>query len=163
MPTDSETRAKLSKMVNGARTAFMVTRSGDHGMHGRPMQTAEVTEDFQKLYFSNARDSGKTREIKNDDHVFLGYSNSSGAEWVCINGRARVVDDRAKIKELWNPIWKNWFKGPDDPNLVLIEVTPESAEYWDSGSQVIEMFKFAIAAVTGKHMDEGEHERVNLQ
>lgn len=160
--TDQQKRAKLVEIVNHSKTAFMVTRTSGDGLHGRPMANAEVAEDFEFIYFATQRDSGKVHEFQSDDRVYLGYTNASGSEWASINGKARLVDDRAKIQELWSPIWKNWFTGPDDPNLVLIEVTPESAEYWDTGNKLVAMFKFAAAAVTGKHMDEGEHETIDL-
>jgi general stress protein 26 len=73
---------------------------------------------------------------------------------------ARIVEDRAKIGELWSPIWKTWFESPDDSKLSLIAVIPESAEYWDSGSQVCQMLKFAVAAVTGRALSEGENAHV---
>jgi len=162
MPTDQEKRDKLGNIINDSKTAFMVSRTPEDTLHGRPMATAEVGEDFNKIWFASRRESGKIEELKADNRVFLGYTNASGSEWASVNGRARIVDDRAKVQELWSPLWRNWFSGPDDPELILIEVHPETAEYWDSGSKAIAMVKFAIAAVTGKHLNEGEHERVNL-
>jgi len=161
-PTEHQKRDKLRKILNDAKTAFMVTRTTTGGLHGRPMVTVQIDSDLDTLWFPTDRDSGKVRELATDSEVCLGYTNSTGSEWASVNGRARIVDDRALIKELWNPIWKNWFDGPDDPKLTLIGVAPESAEYWDSGSQILQMMKFAVTAVTGKRLDEGENEQVNL-
>ncbi len=154
-------KSQLKKIINDSHTAMMVTH-GNGALHGRPMATAEVKEDLANLWFASQKDSGKVEELQSDDRVFLGYNNTSGSEWATVNGRGRIVTDRAKIKELWSPIWKNWFEGPDDPNLVLIEVEPDSAEYWDSGSKAIQMLKFAMTAVTGKKVDSGEHAKVGL-
>jgi general stress protein 26 len=161
-PTEKEQRKALHKIINGARTAFMVTKTPNGRLHGRPMATAELEENFTSIWFASQRDSGKLEELRADNQVFLGYNNASGSEWATINGRVNVVDDRAKIHELWNPFWKNWFEGPDDPNLVLLEVEPETAEYWDSGSKALIWAKFAITAVTGKKMDEGDHAKLDL-
>lgn len=161
--SEQDKRETIRKIVNGARTAFMVTRTEGEGMHGRPMATAKVDKAFENIWFATSRDSGKISELRADSHVYLGYTNASGSEWASINGRARVVDDRAKIHEFWSPIWKNWFSGPDDPKLVLVQVIPESAEFWDEGSQMVAPAKFAIADVTGKHVDEGEHEPLSLR
>jgi general stress protein 26 len=160
--TEGEKRKKLRSILNDARTAFMVTHSTTHGLHGRPMMTSKIEDDIDTIWFPTDRNSGKIRELAADTEVCLGYTNASGSEWASVNGRARMVDDRAKIKELWNPIWKTWFDSPEDPKLVLIAVTPHSAEYWDSGSQILQMIKFAFTAVTGKRTDEGDNQYVNL-
>ncbi|MFT3785021.1 MAG: pyridoxamine 5'-phosphate oxidase family protein [Tepidisphaeraceae bacterium] len=160
--SDEYKHDKVRSLINKIGTAFMVTHSSGGQMHGRPMAVAEVKDGVESLWFATQRNSGKTEELASDDHVFLGFVNATGSDWVTVNGRGRIVDDRAKNRELWSPIWKNWFSGPEDPNLVLIEVTPESAEYWDNGSQAIAMLKFAVAAVTGKKMNEGDHGHVDF-
>jgi general stress protein 26 len=152
--TSSDQQKHLFKIVNDARTAFMVTHQAG-SLHGRPMVNAEVKEGDSVIYFATQRRSGKVDELDHDPHVCLGYTNSTGSEWASLNGLARVIDNRAKIKELWSAVWKNWFEGPDDPNLVLIEVTPDRGEYWDAGSRAFQMVK-------GKKLSEGEHAEVKL-
>lgn len=159
--TDIEKIDLLRKIINDSTAAFLVTRSSD-ALHGRPMATAEVEEGIEAIWFATQRDCSKVDEIAADDRVFLGYTNGTGSEWASINGHAQVVDDREKIRELWNPYWKNWFEGPEDPRIILIRVTPEHAEYWDAGSRVVQLMKFAIAAVTGGHLSEGKHGEVSL-
>lgn len=160
MSTEQEKRAKVRAMINDIRDAMFVSQTAGGGLHGRPMATAEVEEDWDRIWFATRRDSGKVNEIRDEDHVFLDYGK--GAEWVSVSGRARVVRDVKKQAELWSPLWKNWFKGPDDPDMLLIEVTPETAEFWDNGSRVFALAKMAAAAVTGKHFETGEHERVSF-
>jgi len=161
-PSEHQKRDKLHKIVNDAKSAFMVTGTKSGGLHGRPMTTVHIEQDFDTLWFPTDRNSGKVRELATDSEVCLGYTNSTGSEWAAVYGRARIVEDRALIRELWSPMWKTWFDSADDPKLVMIGVTPHSAEYWDSGSQVLQMMKFAVTAVTGKRFDEGENEHVNL-
>ena len=162
--TESKTdqRKHLEKIVTDAHTAFFVTQPGEEPMHGRPMANANVEAGLTAIWFASHKKSGKTGELQADSSVLLGYTNSSGSEWASVNGTATIIDDRAKIKELWKPIWKNWFDGPDDPNIELIRVTPQSAEYWDNGSKAVAMIKFAIGAVTGAKMDSGANERIKL-
>ena len=159
--TESQKREALTRIVEGAKTAFFVTAASDH-LHGRPMANAKVEKDLQAIWFATQRSSGKIAELRQDQHVLLGYTNTDGSEWASVNGSASLVSDRAKIKELWSPIWKNWFEGPDDPNILLVRVTPREAEYWDNGSKAVAMIKFALAAATGKKFDDGENERVKL-
>ena len=161
--TESQKRATLLNIINDAAAAFMVTRGADgQSFHGRPMATAQVEEGFVSIWFATNRESGKVDEIKADDRVYLGYTNGSGSEWASINGRARVVDDDAKRRELWTPLWKKWWEGPDDPRIVLIEVFPESAEYWDQGSRLVMYAKMAVSAVTSARPSDGEHATVEV-
>jgi general stress protein 26 len=158
--TEQEKREHLRKLINSAHSAMFVTHT-INGLHGRPMANAEVEESFLRIWFATSRSSSKVDELQHDNRVFLGYAKS-GTEWASINGRARTVDDRAKIQELWSPYWKNWFNGADDPDLILLEVIPESGEYWDSGNKLFAMVKFAVGAMTGRPMDLGDNQKVSL-
>src|ERR1041385_3460635 len=104
--SDMEKRKELQKIIEGARTAFFVTEAGET-LHGRPMANAKVEEDLRTIWFATQRGSGKIAEIRQDQQVLLGYTNSSGSEWASVSGTASIVDDRAKVKELWNAYWKN--------------------------------------------------------
>ena len=88
------------------------------------------------LWFVTAKGSPKLDEIRHDPHVNLGYYKDRTREWVSVSGKARIVEDRAKIKELYRPDWKAWFEGddkssgtPDDPRIALIAVDADSAVF----------------------------------
>jgi len=52
---------------------------------------------------------------------------------------------------------------PDDASVVLIKVEGNSAEYWDSpGGRLATVFSFAKAKVTGRRIEGGENEKVDL-
>lgn len=160
--TEAEKREMLGQIIESASAAFLVSRNSADGLHGRPMATAKVEDDLRSLWFACQKDSHVAAEVGADPRVYLGYTNHTGSEWASINGLATVVTDRATIKQLWNPIWKNWFEGPDDPNIALLRVDPQDAEYWDSGSRAVLLLKLAFAAVTGKKVGDGEHEHVEM-
>ena len=160
--TESAKRDALEKIVKNCRTAFFVSKGTEAPFHGRPMANAKVEDGLSTIWFATHRVSGKTSELEKNRDVLLAYTNGTGSEWASVNGLASLVDDRQKIKELWSPIWKNWFDGPDDPNIELIRVTPLSAEFWDNGSKAIAMIKFAVGAVTGMKMDSGVNEKLKL-
>lgn len=73
--------------------------------------------------------------------------------------------DKAKAEELWNPILKAWFpKGLEDPELALLKVEIGKAEYWDLPSgKMIQLAGFVKAIVTGRQVNPGEHEKVDLK
>ena len=72
--------------------------------------------------------------------------------YVSVSGRASVVEDDARKKRMWSKFAQAWFPGgPEDPDLALIRVQIEEAEYWNvRESKVTQLFKIARATVTGQ-------------
>lgn len=73
-----------------------------------------------------------------------------------MSGSATVTRDKAKIKELWEPIVKTWFtEGVDDPRITAIKVAPTRGYYWDTkhGMAVAGM-KMLVGAAIGKTLDD---------
>jgi general stress protein 26 len=103
-------------------------------------------------------------EIEKDDRVCLGYSDPDDSTYVSISGRAEMSKDRAKMEELWSPILKAWFpEGLEDPNICLMKVTVEQAEYWEASSgKLVQLFGFIKALATGQEADYGENRKIDL-
>jgi len=72
--------------------------------------------------------------------------------------------DAARARELWSPAAKAYFpRGPEDPNLVLIRVEVDQAEYWDGPHTTVgQVIAFAKALMSGHRPEAGEHRRVDL-
>jgi general stress protein 26 len=74
-----------------------------------------------------------------------------------------VSKDAQKIKELWNPMYNAWFKGPDDPSIVLLRVDIHEAKYWESPSiSLVHLAKYVAAAVTGGEVPLGQHGNITM-
>ena len=81
-----------------------------------------------------------------------------------MTGRADLTHDRAKIGELWSVEAQAWWpKGPDQPDVRLLRVIPESAEYWDArGNSIIVAFKLTMARLTSTPPDFDDSHKVQL-
>ncbi len=145
---------KLKDIVNDVNIAMMCTTQKDNSIHSRPMATAGIDDDGTIWFFTN-EGSEKVKEIENDNGLCLCYSEPKSNTYACVMGKAKAVDNKAKEKELWSPVLKAWFpKGLEDPNMTLIKVSPNHAEYWDANdSKMVVFFKLAKAAITGKSYD----------
>jgi general stress protein 26 len=156
---------KLGELIKGIRVAMLTTVDSEGCLHSRPMATQDAEFDGTLWFFTEA-DSLKIHELERDRHVNLSYANPDDSKYVSVSGTAAIVRDHAKVKELWSPIYKAWFpKGVDDPNIALLRVAVNKAEYWDSpSSAVVRLIGFAKAVVTGKRYgDEGtDHEKIEL-
>ena len=55
-----------------------------------------------------------------------------------------------------------WWDSADDSNILVLKITPDDAEFWDSPGTVISYVKMAAAAVTGTRPDIGENRKVSM-
>jgi general stress protein 26 len=159
--TTDESR-KVAELLKGERFAFLTTRTPDGTLTSRPMTLQEVEFDGD-LWFFAERDSNPVKHITLSPQVNVGVG--SGGSWVSLTGRATVVDDLAKKRELWNSAVEAWFPdGPDDDDsVVLLKVEGDSAEYWDTpGGRLATVLSFAKAKLTGERIEGGENEKVEL-
>ncbi len=149
--TDTSDQQKLVELLDDMPIAMMTTFGSD-GPRSLPMARQQV-EPSAELWFITARDTEHVRAIATEPRVALTFSSRSA--WVALEGRAAVVDDQAKLKELWNTFAEAWLPGgPEDDNATLIRVDVESGEYWDTpGSRLASAISFAKAKVTGEPYD----------
>ena len=159
----NENLQKLIDKIKDVDTAMMTTADDDGSLRSRPMRNMQIKEDGL-IWFFTGYESAKSHELKNDSHVNLSYADPSNNLYVSVSGRASLSRDKAKIDELWNPAMKAWFpEGKDDPNVGLIKVTIDKAEYWDSpNSAVVHLYGVVKAAITGERADPGENKKINL-
>jgi general stress protein 26 len=160
--TADQKSADQEKLVElmGDMPIGMLTTFGSEGPRSVPMARQEV-EPSAELWFIAARDTGHVRAVQENPAVALTFSSRDA--WVATTGRAYVVDDRAKLEELWNTFAEAWLPGgPEDPNAVLLRVDVDRAEYWDTpGGKVASLLSFAKTKLTGDTYDT-EHGQVDL-
>ena len=117
------------------------------------------------LWFFTSASEPKVEEVGRHPQVNVSFARPDKQHYVSVSGRARLVRDRRKIEELWNPAYKAWFPdGLEDPDLALLKVTAEKAEYWDGNSSVVaHLVGLVKAAATGTSYQGGENEKVDLK
>lgn len=153
---------KLGELIKDIRIAMVTTVEPDGTLHTRPLASLAYENDGQ-LWFYTAIDSAKVTEVMNDVRASVAFSDTGKDAYVAVSGTADVVNDRQRIHQLWTPFAKPWFpNGPDDPNLALLRVHAERAEYWTSAGKAAYLFGVAKAAVTGKRTDIGENRKLRL-
>ncbi len=158
-PTHDEAVATVRDLVKDARFAMLTTVASDGSLVTRPMTTQEVEFDGDAWFFAEAS-STKVAEIGADPRVNVAYAEGS---YVSMSGEARIVRDDAKKRELWNSSVAAWLQAePEDPSVVLIKVTPSSAEYWESPNKAVVLFEVARARITGDTPNIGDNQTVEL-
>ncbi|ADO75736.1 pyridoxamine 5'-phosphate oxidase family protein [Stigmatella aurantiaca] len=161
--TEQDVVAHLEQLIQGIKVAMMTTVEEDGSLRSRPMWTQSRPFDGE-LWFFTREHSAKVDEVEHDHHVSLSYAEPTKDRFVSVSGRCRLVTDKAKAREMWNPALKAWFPdGLDDPELSLLCITVEKAEYWDTpNSRMVQLIGFVKATLTGSTYQPSGHEKVNV-
>jgi general stress protein 26 len=130
MATKKEKSEKVIEMLGDHKTTMLVTHDKQGGLVSRPMTTQKPEFDGDVWFFVSS-DADVIEEIEADPEVNISYSVKNN--YLSLSGKAEMVDDDKKKKELWYPELKHWFEGaePEDPKVRLIKVSVDTARYWD--------------------------------
>lgn len=162
--TNEDNIQKINALIKGINIAMLTTLDPDGQLHSRPMGTQQ-TEFDGSLWFFTSKTSGKVHAIETDAHVNVAYANPTDQSYISLAGKATLVEDRAKMEELWSPFIRAWFpEGLEDPDLTLMRVEVDSAQYWESPSAtVVKIVGLAKALLTGQTYKGGENRKVQIQ
>jgi general stress protein 26 len=165
MSHDESFQHKLWKLIKDIRYAMLTHRHPDGKLHSHPLTTQNRSLDpGDPLSFFVSKKSELGQRIQADGNVCVNYSDHDKDVYVCVSGQAVVNDDLATKKRLFNALTKAWFPGGvEDPDLELVEVKIEHAEYWNvKESKTTQLFKIASAAVSGEEPKLGEHRELHV-
>ncbi|MBC7888002.1 MAG: pyridoxamine 5'-phosphate oxidase family protein [Ferruginibacter sp.] len=153
--SDKEGIDKLKELVKSADICMFASHADADTLSARPMSTQDVDDDGILWFFSQAS-SNKNAELEADNRVQLFYANKNSSEYLSISGKATILKDEQKAKELWTGWVKTWFtEGPNDPELTIIKVEPGDAYYWDTKhNKMVSLVKIMAGAIIGKTMDD---------
>ncbi len=163
---NSESIKKIRDLIKDIDYAMLTTIDSEGKLHSRPMATNREVEFNGDVWFFTYASSLKVNEINNRHEVNVSYAAPNKNSYVSLTGTAEIIRDKDKLKELWQPQLKAWFpKELDEPDIGLLKVTVEKAEYWDSpASLVANTIGLVKALATGKAATNmGEHEKVELK
>ena len=126
---------------------------------GRLVSTPMGTQDFEDpgtVWFITELDTDKVAAIRRRPEVNVAYASDTG--WVSLAGTAVISEDRAKLEELWDPTVSAYMKGDaQTPNNGLIQVTADTAEYWESPGRAAMLVHLVKGLVTDdKAQDEDD-------
>ena len=162
MGNDDDKTGKLWEMIRPIRFAMLTNDDGGM-LRSRPMVASRRDFDGTLWFFTRAS-SHKVEEVRADDRVAVSYADPARQTYVSLSGHARLERDKALIRQHWGDGVRTWFpKGPDDPDIALLRVDVEAAEYWDAPSSVmVHAFGYVKAVTTGKAPNSGDNEKLRI-
>ncbi len=165
MSDNKENDAKLlGDKIKGIHIAMMTTSEADGILRSRPMVTQDMEFNGDLWFFTHAS-APKVDDVEHNQQVNLSYAKPDDNLFVSVSGTAQLIRDRQKMDELWKPVLKAWFpNGKEDPDLALLKVTVDSAEYWDAPSGIMgRLYVTAKGLATGGQNSGGEDVKLNLK
>jgi general stress protein 26 len=95
--------------------------------------------------------------------VNLSYVDADSHRYVSVSGRATLSRDHQKMATLWTPAHRTFFpQGLDDPDIALLRIDVDSAEYWDSpGGMLVRLVGF-MTALAGRTQAPGESHKLEI-
>jgi len=137
----NELEEKIWKIIEKPQTAALATISASGAPWVRYV-TIRAEEDFT-LTFCTGLSTRKAKQIaaRPDVHLTCGMLQPpDDSAYLQIAGRAEIRSDAATKLKYWQEGWRRYFKGPDDPDYIMVFVRPSRIEYNGSGSFIPEVW-----------------------
>jgi len=129
--TREEAIQTLAALIADIPVAMLTTTNHRGWLRSRPMVVQEEPFDGT-LWFFTGGSAAKTADIRDRRQVNVSFAAPDRDRYVSVSGVAMIIDDVELRRRLWNESYRPWFpKGLDDPDLRLIRIEAEEAEYWD--------------------------------
>ncbi|HWS99322.1 MAG TPA: pyridoxamine 5'-phosphate oxidase family protein [Pyrinomonadaceae bacterium] len=163
--TLDEKLGRLREIVKAVDICMLTTVDERGDLHSRPMSNNREVEFDGDLWFFTYGSSHKVDEVGRVPKVNASFADVDAQQYASLTGRAEVVRDRAKIEELWKPQLRAWFpEGVETPDIALLKVTVERAEYWDSSQSIVaHAWSLVTLLFTGEQADLGDSEKLDLK
>ncbi|OKL36093.1 pyridoxamine 5'-phosphate oxidase family protein [Domibacillus mangrovi] len=90
------------------------------------------------LYTVTSKDTHKTEDIEQNPytHILLGYEGEGiGDVYVEIEGKVVESDDESLKEKVWNEHLEGWFDGPEDPDLLILQIIPDDIRLMNKKDQ----------------------------
>jgi len=156
--------AKIRELIREIEFCMLTTVDDEGRLHSRPMAASNPGEFDGDLWFFTYGRSHKGYEVGQNRQVNCAFAHPGRQSYVSASGKASLVRDRDEIRRRWKAPYAAWFPdGVDEPDLALLRVDVETAEYWDSPSSVVaHAIALVKTQVLGQRPDPGDNKVVNL-
>ncbi|GGA23312.1 pyridoxamine 5'-phosphate oxidase family protein [Psychrobacillus lasiicapitis] len=97
------------------------------------------------LYTATSKKTHKVEELQKNPntHILLGYDGKGlGDAFLEIEGTVEEHDDESMKKNVWNKALEGWFKGPEDPNLIILKITPTQIRVMNTKGEEPQIVEF---------------------
>lgn len=120
----SEQIIQLISLARKHPSHFLATVDGQKPVV-RSMWLAHCDNDGT-IWYACARNSKKVVDIQQNPHVGIAFYAPD--KDIRVQGIAEIIDDPVCKNDLWQPTWNIYFTSSDDPEYILLKITPVSLQ-----------------------------------
>jgi len=138
----NELEKSIWKILGKGQIAALATITEDGNPWVRYV-TIEADEDFT-LRCCTSLGARKAKQILKNPEVHLTCGNlrpPDDSAFLQIAGRAEIRSDRKTREKYWKEEWRGYFKGPEDPDFVMVFIQPILIEYNAPRAMTAEIWK----------------------
>jgi general stress protein 26 len=159
MADDREIEDKFwSELKDSPFIMLGVEGTRDGATQPMTVQFEDEDRDSGLLWIFTANDHDFTRAMGQSNRAIASYTAKGHGLFASLRGKLQIVNDRAVIDRLWNPIVAEWYEGKDDPKMALVRFDVEDAKIWLSDVQGF--LKPAFNKLFGRKPEAGMDEKV---
>lgn len=146
---DTLTQQDVVQKLRDADLVMLTTALPDGKLLSHPMSIQGVSEDADIWFFVSLH-GGQAEALRSGSQVNLAVAEAGS--WLSVAGQAGFVEDRALVDQLWTDRAESYFPGGrDDPDLGLLRVSGDSAQFWGMpGGKVAGLAQIVKAKASGE-------------
>ena len=128
----------LARRLIGDLTFCVAATQGEDGdVSARIVQPLPLRDDWTVDTLTNRR-CRKVREVERSGRMTLLYEHDQDKSYVCLTGRAEIVEDVELKRSIWKPAHFRWNPtGPEDPDTVFVRLVADRIELWSAVHDVL--------------------------
>ena len=116
---------------------FAITTAENGEANARVIQPGKLHDDWS-VGFTTSRRCRKVVEMERSGRLTLAYQYDPEKAYVTLLGRPVIIDDVALKRAVWGPASDRWYPGgPEDPNVVIVQLIVDRIELWSGGRSVM--------------------------
>lgn len=130
MNTKDPVKNLLEKTAESG-VCMLTTTDPEGRLVSRPMAIQQIDDDHS-IWFIARLNTPKVDDSIGEQPVNVTVADNGF--WASIAGSVTMVQDTERKKRYWTKTTAAFFgeSHPEDPDIVLLRVDPETGEYWDS-------------------------------
>lgn len=129
-------RQQLESQIEQALKANKFGSFGTVENGGPKVRYMAIYHEGLTIYLATDRKTHKVEELHNNPKaaLLLGFEQGGTGDIVEIEGEATVSSEESLKSKVWRDDFKQYLNGPDDPDYVVIKLTPSRIEFISKGS-----------------------------
>ncbi len=131
------TRESVLDLMTASAAVFLANTDGGapriralENLRRNPRSAEFCRAEGFTCYFATSAASGKVRELRANPAAAAYYCDPTQVHGVTISGRVEVLDDLELRRALWRDPWSIYWRGPEDPDYVVLRLVPDDVRGW---------------------------------